>query len=122
MFQMGGIGPMQGQANVFKNYFPKHIPEAIERYQNETRRLYEVLDSRLADREFLVDDYNIADIAAFPWVRAHAWAGISIDGLVHLRRWLATIESRPTVGRGLQNPEPLDTIARLEQAREMATT
>lgn len=122
MFQMGGIGPMQGQANVFKNYFPKHIPEAIERYQNETRRLYEVLDRRLTDREFLVDNYSIADIAAFPWVRAHAWSGINIDGLVYLKRWLATIESRPAVARGLKKPEPLDTISRLSQARQMTTT
>ena len=69
-----------------------------------------------------MDDYSIADIAAFPWVRAHAWAGISIDGLLHLRRGLATIESRPAVGQGLKPPEPLDTIARLDQAGEMTTT
>src|SRR6185503_15977569 len=86
MFQMGGIGPMQGQANVFHRYFPEKIPAVIERYQNETRRLYGVLDRRLADREWLVGEYSIADIANWSWVRAYAWAGIEIDDLVHLDR------------------------------------
>jgi GST-like protein len=104
MFQMGGVGPMQGQANVFLRYFPERIPAAIERYQNETRRLYEVLDGRLAQVEYLAGDYGIADIATFPWVRVHDWAGVSLDGLAHLQRWLAQIEARPAVQRGLQVP------------------
>ena len=104
MFQMGGIGPMQGQANVFYRYFPEKLQPAIDRYQHETRRLYEVLDGRLAETEYLAGDYSIADIATFPWVRAHDWAGVSVDGLEHLQRWLAAIESRPAVQRGLQVP------------------
>ncbi|WP_027896980.1 glutathione S-transferase family protein [Zestomonas thermotolerans] len=104
MFQMGGIGPMQGQANVFYRYFPEKLQPAIDRYQHETRRLYEVLDGRLAETEYLAGDYSIADIATFPWVRVHDWAGVSVDGLEHLQRWLAAIESRPAVQRGLQVP------------------
>ena len=105
MFQMGGEGPMQGQANVFHRYFPEKIPAAIERYQNETRRLYEVLDGRLAQVEYLAGDYSIADIATFPWVRVHDWAGVSVDGLDHLQRWMAALEARPAVQRGLRVPQ-----------------
>ncbi|MDJ0940341.1 MAG: glutathione S-transferase family protein [Woeseiaceae bacterium] len=105
MFQMGGVGPMQGQANVFFRYFDEHIPAAIERYQNETRRLYEVLDRRLEDVEFLGGDYSIADIATFPWVRRHGWSGVSVEGLDHLQRWLETLSERPAVQRGLLVPE-----------------
>ncbi len=106
MFQMGGIGPMQGQANVFHRYAPEPIPYATERYQKETRRLYEVLDRRLGGREYLVDDYSIADIASFTWVRVHDWSGVSLDGLDRVERWLARIEARPGVQRGLAIPEP----------------
>lgn len=108
MFQMSGIGPMQGQAGVFTRYAPERIPYAIERYQKETRRLYEVLNDRLADRPYLVDEYSIADVATFPWVRSHAWSGIDITGLDHLRAWLDRIESRPAVRRGLTVPESRD--------------
>src|SRR6185295_7828798 len=87
MFQMGGIGPMQGQANVFFRYFPEKIEPVISRYQNETKRLYTVLDHRLEGREWLADDYSIADIANWGWVRAHAWAGVDIDDLPNLSRW-----------------------------------
>lgn len=104
MFQMGGVGPMQGQANAFFRYFPEVIQPAIDRYQHETRRLYEVLDSRLALVEYLAGDYSIADIATFPWVRLHDWAGVSVGGLAHLQRWLAAIEARPAVQRGLAVP------------------
>ena len=75
MFQMGGVGPMQGQANVFFRYAPEKIPYAIDRYQNETKRLYEVLDRRLGEAEYLAGDYSIADIATWPWVTLHGWAG-----------------------------------------------
>ncbi len=108
MFQMGGIGPMQGQANVFYRYAPEPIPYAIERYQRETRRLYEVLERRLTGRDYLVGDYSIADIASFTWVRTHEWSGVSLEGLDLVRRWLERIEARPAVQRGLMVPEPRD--------------
>lgn len=104
MFQMGGIGPMQGQANVFYRYLPEKIQVGIDRYQHETRRLYEVLDARLAQVEYLAGEYSIADIATFPWVRLHEWAGVSIDGLNNLQRWLDVIALRPAVQRGLSIP------------------
>jgi glutathione S-transferase len=88
MFQMGGVGPMMGQANVFFRYFPEKIQPAIDRYQNESRRLLEVLETRLAQAEYLAGDYSIADIATWPWVRIHDWAGVSTDGLPHLARWM----------------------------------
>jgi GSH-dependent disulfide-bond oxidoreductase len=104
MFQMGGVGPMQGQANVFFRYFPEKIQPAIDRYQNETRRLYTVLDGQLSRSEYLAGDYSIADIASWTWVRGHAYAGVSIDEMPHLRRWLAAIEQRPAVRKGLTVP------------------
>lgn len=104
MFQMGGVGPMQGQANVFFRYFPEKLQGAIDRYQHETRRLYEVLDGRLGEAQYLADDYSIADIATYPWVRVHDWAGVSLEGLENLQRWVTEIEARPAVQRGLQVP------------------
>ena len=104
MFQMGGIGPMQGQANVFYRYFPEKIPVVIDRYQHETRRLYEVLDKQLEGNEWLAGDYSMADIANACWVAIHDWSGVSIEGLDHLTRWLAAFKTRPAVLRGLNNP------------------
>ena len=104
MFQMGGVGPMQGQANVFYRYFPEKIPTAIARYQNETRRLYEVLNSRLEQVEYLADDYSIADIATYPWLSLHDWAGVSVEGLPALQRWMQAVAARPAVQKGLQIP------------------
>ncbi len=104
MFQMGGLGPMQGQANMFYRYFPKHIPEAIERYQNESRRLYEVMDGRLADREYLAGHYSIADIACWSWVHLYEWSGVSMDGLGHLQDWYLRIKDRPAVQKGITIP------------------
>lgn len=105
MFQMGGLGPMQGQANVFFRYFPEKIPAAIERYQNETLRLYGILDRRLAESPYLAgEDYSIADIACFPWVMAHSWAGLSLDGLDHLKDWTERLKARPAVQKGLTVP------------------
>ena len=115
MFQMGGVGPMQGQANVFHRYFPERIASVTERYQKETRRLYEVLESRLAEVEYLAGDYSIADIATFPWVRVHDWAGVDVDGLPNLQRWLAALEARPAVQRGLAIPPREDNDERLRQ-------
>ena len=105
MFQMGGIGPMMGQANVFFRYFPEKIQPAIDRYQGEVRRLLGVLDGQLAVHEYLAGEYSIADIANWSWVRIHDWGGVGIDGLPHLQRWLDAIEARPAVQRGLRVPD-----------------
>lgn len=104
MFQMGGVGPMQGQANVFYRYFPEKLQGPIDRYQHETRRLYEVLNTRLGESQYLADDYSIADIATYPWVRMHDWAGVSVAGLEHLQRWMTELAERPAVQRGLLVP------------------
>ncbi|APW44394.1 glutathione S-transferase family protein [Rhodoferax saidenbachensis] len=104
MFQMGGIGPMMGQANVFYRYFPEKIQPAIDRYQGESKRLFRVLDGHLKDNEFLASDYSIADIANFAWVRTHRWSGVEVDDLPHLQRWLDAIKERPAVQRGLHAP------------------
>ena len=118
MFQMGGIGPMMGQANVFFRYAPERIPYAIDRYQREVRRLFEVLNTRLAKHEFLAGDYSIADIAHWSWVRGYKWSGVDIDGLEHLARWLEAIGQRPAVQRGVDVPEPTDLEEMLRQADE----
>ncbi|PCC69376.1 glutathione S-transferase [Nannocystis exedens] len=120
MFQMGGVGPMMGQANVFFRYAPEKIPYAIGRYQREVRRLFEVLDRRLAEVEYLAGDYSIADMATWPWVRGHDWAGVSVDGLDHLQRWLRDIGERPAVQRGRNVPpsEPQPTDDRLKDIRD----
>lgn len=107
MFQKAGIGPMQGQANVFYRYAPEKIEYAIRRYQKETRRLYEVLDKRLKDNEFLAgQEYSIADIATYPWIHVHAWAGIEVHDLDNLVRWKESVGERPAVKRGMAVPRP----------------
>jgi glutathione S-transferase len=104
MFQMGGVGPMQGQANVFFRYAPEKIQYAIDRYQNEVKRLYGVLDTRLGESEYLAGDYSIADMATWPWVTLHGWAGVSIDEMKNLRRWMDAVGARPAVQRGRAVP------------------
>ncbi len=104
MFQMSAIGPMQGQANVFFRYAPEKIDYAINRYQTEVRRLFEVLDKRLQESEYLAGDYSIADIAAWPWVRIYDWSGASIEGLDALQAWLDKIAQRQAVIRGMTVP------------------
>ncbi len=104
MFQMGGIGPMMGQANVFFRYFEEKIPAAIHRYQHEGRRLLTVLDQRLSGRDFICDEYSIADIATWPWAVTHNWSGIDIEGLVNLKAWLERVAERPAVARGRNIP------------------
>jgi GST-like protein len=104
MWQMGGLGPMHGQANVFNRYFPEKLPSVIARYQTETMRLFGVMDRRLADEEFLAGDYSIADIACWPWVMQHDWAGLDISEFLYLQRWLAAIGKRPAVQRGAAVP------------------
>lgn len=104
MFQMGGLGPMQGQAHVFYRYFPEQIPAAIDRYQNETRRLYGVLDKRLSNNEYLAGDYSIADIAHWSWARIHNWAGIDAEEFPHMLRWIDQIATRPAAAKGIEVP------------------
>ncbi|MCW6533520.1 glutathione S-transferase family protein [Sphingomonas lycopersici] len=106
MWQMAGLGPMMGQATVFNRYFEEKLPAVIDRYVRESRRLLEVMDARLATRDYLAGEYSIADIACFPWVRGADWAQIPIDGLDHVKRWRDTIAARPAVQRGLNVPEP----------------
>ena len=108
MFQMGGIGPMQGQAHVFYRYAPEKIEYAINRYQKETLRLYKVLDNQLKEKEYLADDFSIADIATWPWVRRHRWAGVEIEKLSNLRRWMGNLENRPAFQKGIEVPYKLD--------------
>jgi len=112
MFQIGGVGPMMGQANVFSRYWHETYQPAIDRYQNEGRRLFEVLENRLADHEYLAGDYSIADIANWCWVRTHRWSGISIDGLDAVQRWMAAIEARPAAQRGVRVPVDLEALRR----------
>lgn len=104
MFQMGGIGPMMGQANVFYRYFPEKLQPAIDRYQNESRRLCEVIDKRLESSEWLADDYSIADIANWCWIRRYEWSGVSIKGLDNLKRWLNLMEQRKACIKGVDIP------------------
>ena len=120
MFQMGGIGPMQGQANVFFRYAPEKIPYAIDRYQAETKRLYRVLDTQLQGRDFLCGDYSIADIANWTWVSLHDWAGVSIDDLPALQAWVERIRARPAVQRGIVIPEPVDFGSSAAQVKTVA--
>ena len=107
MFQMSGIGPMMGQANVFFRTMEEKIPAAISRYQNESRRLFEVLDRQLDHSEWLAKNFSIADIANWCWVRLYFWSGVSLDGLDNLQRWLETMEARPACQKGIAVPEPL---------------
>jgi GST-like protein len=118
MFQMGGVGPMMGQANVFYRYFPEKIQPAIDRYQNEGRRLFEVLNTQLTGREYLCDEYSIADIANWCWVRSYAWSGIKVDGLDALLAWVDRLAARPACQRGIAVPKPVD----FERIRAQAQT
>jgi GST-like protein len=110
MFQMSGVGPMMGQANVYFRYSEEKIQPAIDRYQNESKRLLTVLDGRLADHEFLAGDFSIADIANWSWARTHAWSGLDVTDLPHLQRWLDAISARPACQRGIQVPEDVTDL------------
>jgi GSH-dependent disulfide-bond oxidoreductase len=101
MFQMGGIGPMLGQAHHFRRYAKEQIPYAIERYTSEATRLYRVLDRRLGEVEYLAGDYSIADMAVYPWLRPHKWQGQDISAWPNLQRWYGAVRARPAVQRGL---------------------
>ena len=123
MFQMGGVGPMMGQANVFFRYAPEKIPYAIERYQRESRRLFEVLERQLKDSKYIAnDEYSIADIALHSWVAGYEWSGVSIEGLPGLKRWLDLVGARPAVIKGRAVPPPLSPEERaktVEHAKKM---
>ena len=116
MFQMSGIGPMMGQANVFFRYFPEKIQPAIDRYQHECRRLFEVLDRRLGESPWLGQDFSIADIANWCWVRTYKWSGVSIEGLSNLRRWLDVMKARPACRKGVEVPIKIESLLKDEQA------
>lgn len=123
MWQMGGLGPMQGQANVFYRYFPEKLPSVISRYQNETRRLYGVMDKRLADAKYLAGDYSIADMACYPWIAQHEWSGIELGDFEHLSRWFSLVGERPAVKVGMTIPEPQRPPDKmLESARHFVQT
>ena len=122
MFQMSGIGPMQGQAVAFERYFPEDVPAARKRYHNETRRLYEVLNRHLADHEWLADEYSIADMANWSWIRSHKWARVPTEGLAHLERWMAVMAARPGCQRGVNVPPPTRTADQTKASGASITT
>jgi len=101
-WQMGGLGPMAGQAHHFIRYAPEKIPYAMDRYRNESKRLYGVMERRLADRDYLAGDYSIADMAAAPWARAHEWHEVSFDEFPKVDAWLNRILEREAVQRAMQ--------------------
>jgi GST-like protein len=101
MFQMGGVGPMLGQAHHFRQYAPEQIPYAIDRYTNEATRLYRVLDKRLTQVEYVAGDYSIADMAIFPWILPYERQGQNLADYPNLKRWFDAINERPAVQRGL---------------------
>ena len=119
MFQMAGIGPMMGQANVFFRYFPEKIQPAIDRYQREVTRLFGVLDRQLASHEYIAGEYSIADMALWPWVSGHDWSGVSVDPFKSLQRWLAQVGARPAVQAGRDVPIKRDRAAEIEQAKKI---
>lgn len=104
MFQMGGVGPMFGQTHHFLRFAPERVAYAIDRYRKETRRLYGVLDARLAEADFLAGEYSIADIATYPWVARHEWQEIDLRDFSNVRRWHEAVGMRPAVIRGMAVP------------------
>lgn len=104
MWQMGGVGPMFGQAHHFRRFAPEPVPYALARYDAEVARLYGVLDRRLGEAEFLAGAYSIADMAVYPWVMRHEWQGIALDAHPHVARWAAALGARPAVQRGMEVP------------------
>jgi GST-like protein len=120
MFQMSGVGPMMGQADVFYRHLPEKIPVAIDRYHNESRRLFEVLEGQLIGREYLCDEYSIADIANWCWVRIHEWSGVDVSGLDNLNAWIARMAARPACIRGVAIPEPANIAVPAGKAHDAA--
>jgi GSH-dependent disulfide-bond oxidoreductase len=118
MLQIGGVGPMMGQANVFHRYLPQKIDLAIDRYQSEVRRLFEVLDRRLTDYEYLAGDFSIADIAHWSWVRTHYWSGVELDGLEALQGWMNRLAERPGCQRGVKVPQDIEEVLAAKKDNE----
>ncbi|HYA75576.1 MAG TPA: glutathione binding-like protein [Burkholderiaceae bacterium] len=119
MFQMGHVGPMLGQAHHFRSYAPQQIDYAINRYTNEARRLYAVMDRRLGEaRHFAGEDYTIADIAIFPWTRSHANQGVDLVDYPNVKRWFDEVNGRAAVQRGLKVLEGQRRVLTDEKARE----
>ena len=118
MFQMGGIGPMMGQANVFFRYFPEKIQPAIDRYQNESRRLFEVLDKQLSTNEWIAGEYSIADIANWCWVRTHNWSGVSMEGLENLDNWKNKMYEQPGMLKGIKVPVDRESILKNDEDKK----
>ncbi|MCK6451553.1 MAG: glutathione S-transferase N-terminal domain-containing protein [Alphaproteobacteria bacterium] len=102
MFQMGGVGPMLGQAHHFRQYAPEKLEYAINRYTNEATRLYRVIDRRLGEVPYLAGEYSIADMAVFPWLRSYERQGQKLEDYPNLKRWFETINARPAVKKGLE--------------------
>ena len=120
MFQMGGVGPMLGQAHHFRLYAPEKIPYAIERYTNEARRLYGVMNRQIARHRYIAgDEYTVADIAIFPWLRSWKNQGIDWDDFPHLKGWFDEIAARPAVMRGVEVLAALRRPVTDDKAREM---
>ncbi|MBM3601398.1 MAG: glutathione S-transferase family protein [Alphaproteobacteria bacterium] len=101
MFQMASVGPMLGQNGHFRNYAPEKLDYAINRYTNETKRIWGVLDRQLKDREFVVGDYSIADMAIYPWLRFPERHGVDLDSFPNVKRWRAAIDARPAVKKAI---------------------
>jgi GSH-dependent disulfide-bond oxidoreductase len=101
MFQMASVGPMLGQAHHFRRYAPERIAYAVDRYTNEARRIYGVIDKRLGETPYLAGDYSIADMATYPWLRPYKWQGQDLDEFPNLKRWYLEVRARPAVQRGL---------------------
>ena len=118
MFQMSGVGPMMGQANVFVRYFPEKLQAVIDRYQREVTRLFGVLDRQLASHEYIAGGYSIADMALWPWVSGHEYSGISVAEFANLQRWIALVGARPAVQAGRDVPIRRDRAAEIEAARK----
>ncbi len=104
MFQMGGVGPMFGQAHHFLRQAPEQIPYAMERYTKEVRRLYGVMDKRLGAAAYLAGDYSIADVATYPWVSRYEWHRVALAEFPNVERWFKAIAARPAVERGMRVP------------------
>ena len=120
MFQMGSVGPMLGQTHHFRLYAPEKLPYAIARYSNEAKRIYGVLDKRLDGREWVAsDDYSIADIAIFPWLRSWQNQGIDWADFPHLKRWFDRVAARPAVQRGVEVLASLRKPFRTDAEREV---
>ncbi len=118
-FQMSGLGPMQGQANVFYRYMENNVPEATLRYQIETLRLYGVWDQQLEQQPYIAGEFSIADIAAYPWIKIAGWAGFSTEAFPNIERWITELDSRPSFQRGLRVPDNMKKEDLLKAGMDM---